>query len=125
MCSGLGTAQGCTARNLLQPHPTKPALTALCLCSRLAHAHLLPNHLEVSYHNDSFIFLWPPMESFLPALFNPGHMMRYLKPHYKRKRVSKSTKLQKVRCSLGWRRKKPYLKQRVFAPPTVPPTLKL
>jgi hypothetical protein len=86
---------------------------------------LLANHLEVNYTSNSFIFLWPPMECFYPALFNPGYMLRHLKPHLKRKRVSKSTKQQKVRCSLGWQRNKPYLKQRVFGTPSVPPTLRL
>jgi hypothetical protein len=85
----------------------------------------LPNHLEVSYHNDAFIYLWPPMEMFYPQLFDIGNVLRHLRPHLKRTRVSKSQKRARVRCSLGYRRNKPYHKQRVFGTPSVPAVLRL
>lgn len=86
---------------------------------------MLPNHLEVSYHNDAYIYLWPPMEMFYPQLFDPTYVIRHLKPHVKRGRTSKSKKKQTVRCSLGYRKNKPYLKQRVFGTPAVPAALRL
>jgi len=92
-------------------------------CRLTAHAQMLPNHLEVSYQVNAFIYLWPPMEMFYPYLFDAGYMLRHLKPHFKRTRVSKSQKARKVRCSLGWQRNKPYHKQRVFGTPSVPAAL--
>jgi hypothetical protein len=84
---------------------------------------MLPNHLEVNYHIDAFIYLWPPMEMFFPTLLDPGYMLRHLKPHMKRTRVKRSQRKQKVRCSLGWQQTKPYHKQRVFRQPSVPAAL--
>lgn len=86
---------------------------------------MLPNHLEVSYHNDAFVYLWPPMETFFPFLEDPAYMLRHLKPHIKRTRVSRSQKRRKVRCSLGYQRNKPYHRQRVFGTPTVPAALQV
>lgn len=99
------------------------SLASLLHCSVNAHAQLLPNHLEVSYAVTAFIFLWPPMEMFYPFFADPGGALRWLKPHFKRVRVSKGQRQKKVRCSLGWRRKMPYHKQRVFGLPSVPPAL--
>eukprot|EP00879_Flechtneria_rotunda_P024931 GHRR01026458.1.p1 GENE.GHRR01026458.1~~GHRR01026458.1.p1 ORF type:complete len:200 (+),score=53.28 GHRR01026458.1:1346-1945(+) len=71
-----------------------------------AYAQLLPNHLEVSYQTASHIFLWPPMEAYIPGLLDIEGALRYLKPSFKRaKRSPKSQKLKQVRCKLGYRRK--------------------
>jgi hypothetical protein len=100
------------------PPPTKHARRIT------AHAQLLPNHLEVSYHTGAFIFLWSPMETFYPGLIDITNALRYLQPHFKKPRGPKrSERHKKVRASLGWRRTTPYHQQRVFGAPHVPPSL--
>ncbi|KAF6265986.1 hypothetical protein COO60DRAFT_772952 [Scenedesmus sp. NREL 46B-D3] len=79
-----------------------------------AFAQLLPNHLEVSYQTGAQIFLWPPMEAYLPGMFDFESMLRYLRPGQKMKRTKRSMKAKRSRCRLGFQRTTPYHKLRVI-----------
>jgi hypothetical protein len=82
--------------------------------------------MEVSWHTGAFILLWPPMEAYYPMLLDTRMATRYLAPHLKAGRGPKrSRRNAKVRCALGWRKRTPYHKQRVFGAPHVPPNLML
>eukprot|EP00775_Hariotina_reticulata_P006130 gene6130-6369_t len=54
------------------------------------------------------------MEAYYPGFFDIDGFLRYLKPHFKISRSKRPSNVSRVRCKLGWQRRKPYHRQTVI-----------